>query len=430
MLLSIAEFIDSNSINGNSKVLDRVYSTLEGIRDEFLIQYNMCIRSHPHPKIYYERGVLRMHSGNVDDALMDINRLMQLSASDRYKDKQILTTGMYQQEGECYAELGRYDRAISSLTEAIKIEPNNRGAYFSRAQAYFEKGEFDLSLSDYLKSKKVDENFKIKLKPSETVKESILNGLQEGCQESIVDFVPSLCNSVYGLCSSLWVFAEHPVNSTTQFVNACYDIGKCVNEFRKNVDLDEIESYPLEVQRLHDQYDRLSEPEKGYLVGYIVGKYGMDFFAGGTAVKTVAAFKKLKDANRICTLEAMTISQTNKEVVLASALKHTTEHDHFFNNIKIHLDRQNKHVLGKHNLQEGKSIFTHNNPQKLLEKFAGKGEKVRGNFGESGYQEIINFGEDIGYSLTQDGIKTPTSWGKIHYSKDGAHIVPTIPRKI
>ena len=53
---------------------------------------------------------------------------------------------------------------------------------------------------------------------------------------------------------------------------------------------------------------------------------------------------------------------------------------------------------------------------------------VRGSIGESGYQEIVNFGENIGYSINRDGIETLTSWGKIHYSKDGAHIVPTLPR--
>lgn len=53
---------------------------------------------------------------------------------------------------------------------------------------------------------------------------------------------------------------------------------------------------------------------------------------------------------------------------------------------------------------------------------------MRGNFGEPGYQEIIDFGEPIGYNVGKDGTQTLTSWGKVHYSKDGAHIVPTFPR--
>lgn len=64
----------------------------------------------------------------------------------------------------------------------------------------------------------------------------------------------------------------------------------------------------------------------------------------------------------------------------------------------------------------------------LLKEYAGKGKSVRGTMGESGYQEIIDFGESIGYNIDLKGVKTEISWGKIHYSKDGAHIVPTLPK--
>lgn len=429
MLLSVAEFIDSNSIKGNPKAIDKVYTTLEAIRDEYISQYNMCIRSHPHPKIYYERGMLRMHSGNIEDALADVNRLMHLAKTDRYKDRLILTTEMYQQEGELYADLGRYDKAITSLSEAIKLDPNNRGAYFSRAQAYFEIGEFEQSIDNYLASNKNGGALKTKLKPSSSIKESILKGLEEGCTESIVDFVPSLCNSVYGLCASLWVFANHPINSTNNFVNACYDIANCVHEFRKNVDLEEIESYPIEIQRLYGQFDRLSESEKGHLVGYLVGKYGIDIFAGGAAIKSVATFKKLKDANRMCMLEMMTLSPVNKEAIITSSLKHKSQRDAFFNKVKINVDRQNKHVPGNHNYASGKSIFQHSDPQSLIDKFAGKGRPTGNRVpGCPDYREKINFEEFIGYHINpKTGTETATSWGEIRYSKDGAHIVPAYP---
>jgi filamentous hemagglutinin len=50
--------------------------------------------------------------------------------------------------------------------------------------------------------------------------------------------------------------------------------------------------------------------------------------------------------------------------------------------------------------------------------------------GEPGYKEIVNFGEEIGYNINMEtGVKTPTTWGTIHYSNDGVHIVPTYPRE-
>jgi tetratricopeptide (TPR) repeat protein len=430
MLLSVAEFIDSNSITGNSKALDKLYTTLEELRKEFFTQYKMCIRDHPHPKIYYERGMLRMHSGRTEDALMDINRLMRMANSDRYKDRMILTTEMYQQEGEVYAELGNYDKAISSLTEAIRLDPNNRGAYFSRAQAYFERGEFEQSLNDYLNSKNQDNFFETKLKPSWEIKESLLKGLQEGGKEAALDFVPSLCSSVYGLCSSMWVFAQHPIDSTNQFVNVCYDLGNCINEFRKNVDLEEIESYPLEIQRLYDQYDRLSEPEKGYLIGYIVGKYGVDIFAGGTTIKGIAYFKKLRNANRTCMLDTLKSSKANKEALVASAQRHKAECEAFFKNIKLEWDKQNKHIPGKHNFELGKSELVHTDPEALLSKFSGKGKPIKNKIpGDLDYRERVDFGEFIGYYIDdkKPELKLPTTKGTIRYSKKGAHIVPSHP---
>lgn len=425
----MVEFIDSNAVKGNPGDIDRVYCTLETIQNKFSKQYEMCLKSHAHPKIYYERGMLRMHSGKIEDALMDVNRLMRMAKEDLYKDQVILSTEMYQQEGELYVDLGRYDKAITSLSEAIRLDPNNRGAYFSRAQAYFEIGEFEQSLDDYLKSKSHGGVFIEKLRPSWNVKKSILNGLEEGCTEAVINFVPSLCNSVYGLCSSLWIFIKDPINSTNNFVNACYDISNCVNEFRKNVELDEIESYPIEIQRLYDQFERLSDSEKGHLIGYIVGRYGIDIFAGGASVRGIAAFTKLRDANRMCMLETMTLSKANKHTLITTALTHKSQREAFFKHVKLHVDKQNKHVPGKHNYMQGKSVFEHSNPQGLLDTFAGKGRPLGNRVpGCLDYREKVNFGEFIGYHINNDTMKkTSTTWGEIRYSKEGAHIVPSLP---
>jgi filamentous hemagglutinin len=57
---------------------------------------------------------------------------------------------------------------------------------------------------------------------------------------------------------------------------------------------------------------------------------------------------------------------------------------------------------------------------------------IEGNMvpGTPGYQEVVNFGESIGYSIDRStGEKMATTWGKIHYAKDGVHVVPTAPRR-
>ena len=100
-------------------------------------------------------------------------------------------------------------------------------------------------------------------------------------------------------------------------------------------------------------------------------------------------------------------------------------------NYKIELSKQNKHVVGSSNYKPelGKSLFTNKNPQKLLDNYSGKGQSVNNlSFGEAGYKEKVDFGVNIGTYINKDGtIGVPTTNGTIHYSKNGAHIVPAKP---
>lgn len=48
--------------------------------------------------------------------------------------------------------------------------------------------------------------------------------------------------------------------------------------------------------------------------------------------------------------------------------------------------------------------------------------------GKPGYRELVNFEERIGYYVNPIGTeKIETSWGVIHYSKGGVHIIPAKP---
>ena len=89
----------------------------------------------------------------------------------------------------------------------------------------------------------------------------------------------------------------------------------------------------------------------------------------------------------------------------------------------IHVGRQGKHIPGHNNYIPGRSPLTHRDPQGLLDQFGGKGQPIgRTPIGQPGSKERVDFGEVIGEINGQ-----PTTRGIIHYSKDGAHIVPANP---
>jgi len=428
MLLSVIGFIDSNCLKDCTEVIDRIYAKLEEIRNDFSFKYNSCLRRHSHPKIYYERGMLKMHNGDFDGAMIDVNRFMQLA--EKRKNKLNLTSEMYQQEGEIYNELGMYDQAIQVLTQAIQLDPSNKGAYFNRAQAYFESGEFDLSIQDYMSSKTHETSYATRLKPSLEIKEAVLNGLLEGGKEAAIDFVPSLCRSAYGLGLSLWTFAEHPIDSTNHIINICYEIGQNINELCKNIDFTDPELYVEEFEKIRGKFDKLSDSEKSNFVGHLIGKYGVDIFSGQAALKGVILCKRLKDANRIANLEALA-AKKSQEAIKTVALSHAAEREAFFKNVKLRQDLQNKHIPSEHNYQKGNSIFEHTDPQGLLNKFAGKGKAANKDIpGMPGYRERVDFGEFIGYYIPANDktIKYPTDKGIIHYGKSGAHIIPSDPK--
>lgn len=428
MLLSVASFIDSNDCFDSSWGIRLVYDMLEEIREDFAELYEECIDCHPHPKIYYELGMLKMHSGDSEGSLGYIRRLLDLANTAQYKNAGILTSEMYQQEGESYADIGRYDKAITSLTEAIKADPTNKEAYFHRSAAYFETGNFDQALQDYL----ISDRRKTITKPSNKISidfhKALIKGTCQGACDAAVDFVPSLCHTAYGLGSTLWTSAQHPIETTHDFAEACHEMGECFVEFCKTAHVTTIEGCVDQLKMLYESFDKLSDSEKGELIGYTIGKYGVDIFAGSALCKGVAAYRNLKSANRICNLEAMAVSIAKKEKITAAALKQYSERRKFFDGSRIHWDKQNKHIPGKHNFLKGGSVFEHKEADRLLKQYAGTGSIGNGTPGASGYKEIVDFKEHIGIWRNEVGLSLPTTKGKIHYKKNGeAHIVPSHP---
>lgn len=430
ILLRIGQWEEMNDLNSIevSTTLDSLYKILDVIRPQFVNLYSQCLKKHPHPKIYYERGLALFHQGKMLDSLSDIDTLIKwvdLSPHDYLQ-----TSELYLQEGTIYAELGLYDKAIEGLSKAIQKDPNNKTAYFERASAYFELGNFDLTLEDYLASGIKPKSILSDSEEMISFSLSLTKGLLLGGTKAGIEFIPSLLSCLNGIGHGLWVFAQDPIQISMDFVQASQD---CINFIRNHTPKENLTKLVPELQELIEKWDDLEHGQRGETTGHIIGKYGVEIFAGSTLAKGIKAYRELKKANNLLTFEAMAISERNKSLIKLEALKKAQIRKDLFQNanLKIQWDKQGKHVQGHKNFQLSRmrSILEHPDPQRLIDNFAGKGMKISGQPGIAGYREIIDFKEFIGFSVhPETGERIATSWGKIHYAKDGVHIVPTEPR--
>ena len=208
----------------------------------------------------------------------------------------------------------------------------------------------------------MSDNGKSLTKPTENVSHEFtkvfVESLCVASAEAAVEFGPSLCNSVYGLGDALWTSAQHPVESTQNLANCFRAMCNCMENYCRTLDWNTVEGYVDEVKNLYDRFDQLNETEKGALIGHAIGKYGFEILAGSAVFKGIALFRNMKNANTMCNLEAMALSNANKEVITLSALRHTSQREIHLKNVRINWPKQNKHIPGKHNFIPGRRTIT------------------------------------------------------------------------
>lgn len=411
----------------------KINESMSELNNQYAILFEYCLKNHSNLNSLHDYGLFAYRNNNFEKSLEALNLMMDKAVELGQLEK--LNTEFYHSLGSVCIEVMSYDKAVKYLTESIAKDPNNKSAYFDRALAFFEMGNFDQAIEDYLASDK-GETIAISIKEaSDSFTEAFLNSTLKGMTDAAIEFIPSICNSAYGLGETLWITVQHPIESTKNFVNAAYAIGETTVEYCKNLDRNKIDGCIDQIKVLYDNYDQLNDVQKGELIGYAIGKYGVDIFAIGGGVYTgFNAIKNLRNANRICNLEAMIISNTNKEALGSLALKHAAAREKYLRNIKIHWDRQNKHIPGKHNFERSKGIISIE-PKKLemlVKECVGKGQKVAGEFGEAGFVERVDFGTIIGEYAPGPNVSPekflPTTKGIIKYANDGkVHVIPSDP---
>jgi hypothetical protein len=257
----------------------------------------------------------------------------------------------------------------------------------------------------------------------------LLKGGIRGIQDATNEFLPSICNSICGVGNFLWMTMQHPIQTPRELAAAIMEF---CNYLRT---CDKAELAQLLVPEMYElivKWDEIYYEKRGELMGYCLGKYGVDILlpvATAKGFKYVKALHGIKKAEKLSVLKTLAKSPESKEALTQAAVQWSEQRQVYFSKVKIVKDMQNKHIRGTHNFDPTRSEWIHSNPELKIKQFAGKGQKVVGEPGRPGYKERIDCGEIIGYYTSKSGDKVSTTMATIHYSKEGAHIVPARPKK-
>jgi tetratricopeptide (TPR) repeat protein len=402
---------------------------MQEIRDNYYTIFKTCQRLHQAPSADYELALQQLQNGEYIEAVDQLRDFLDKVKLDSIETH--LASNIYTSKGTAEVEICQYDEAIVSLSHAIQYDPSNHDAYFERAIAYFEKGQYDLSLQDYL-TKGKDITFSIQQRDwgFQEFGEGFLKGGANGVKEASSEFLPSIYNSLCGVGNFLWLTVAHPIETPRQLVASTREF---CNYLRTCDKAELAELLVPEMYELIVKWDELKDIRRGELMGYSLGKYGLDILLPVAAVKGVKylkTYQEIRKAEKLCTLKTLAGSPKSKEALTQAVANWQNRRQAWAANVKLIKDQQTKHIPGSWNYRGERSIFTHSNPEKLLKENAGKGQKIRGHPGKPDYRERVDFEEHIGYhvdKITKE--KTATTVGTIHYSKEGAHIVPARPKK-
>jgi tetratricopeptide (TPR) repeat protein len=416
----VCNYIDQTCLypERSSEAITNVRAFLDSTHPLYLSMYSRCIENYPHPRLYWERSLIHYHRGETSDFLDDIRSLIDATGD----SCSLLDSAAYAKQGEMYLLACSFEEAVTALTTAIAKDPHNKEAYFLRAQAYFELGDFEHSFADFLGSGYHSTPISGALYIS--FASGLITGSVRGVTESFCELAPSLLTTVHGLANGIWAFAVDPIEVSREVIDTAVNL---FNFLYTHTTEEILSVVSPEIANLIRNWKSLSPFQRGDQIGFVIGKYGIDILALEGTVAGIKYYKALRNANAMATLEIAASRAPCSQRALELSAQFEKKRMAFLKGRLIEMDKQGKHIKGHRNfIEKGKSIWTHEDPQGLYDRFAGTGRLCRGEiFGEAGSKEIVDFGEIVGKIFTDDQW-IETSWGQIHYSKNGAHIVPHI----
>ena len=295
----------STLVNDAYPIMDREKETyflplLEEARTYFKQIHETCQQQHKAPASFYNQAICFFLEGDQLRAIECIEKLFNRIDLENIENHLASDICLY--KGSAEREVALFDEAIKSLNLAIQRDPRNKNALLERALTYLEQGNFEQALTDYLGTEVEVKSLGDTVTHYFDFSVGLISGIREGGIESVADFVPSMFSSLKGIGHGLWAFALDPQDVSVQMYSTCKEM---VTFLRENSTLKIAQALIPEVRELVENTERLSKRREGELIGHIIGKYGTDFFAIAGMSKGVKAYRSLKKANEILTLEAL-----------------------------------------------------------------------------------------------------------------------------
>lgn len=100
--------------------------------------------------IYLNRSLIQKEKGNIQTALQDVNRAIQLQGNDAVA---------FCNRGVIYEKMHNIDRALDDYNEAIALNPDYAPVYYNRGSVYASMEIFDRAIMDYSKAISLHPNF-------------------------------------------------------------------------------------------------------------------------------------------------------------------------------------------------------------------------------------------------------------------------------
>ena len=88
---------------------------------------------------YYKRGDAYDETREYDKAITSYSNAIELDPNHALS---------YYNRGCAYGEIGEYEKAIADFNKAVELDPNDANAYYNRGLAYHEKGEAPEAVND------------------------------------------------------------------------------------------------------------------------------------------------------------------------------------------------------------------------------------------------------------------------------------------